>query len=245
MIITCRSTGMGWYWGCFNTSTTRAPRASCFCVAWSSSEPNCANASSSRYCARSSRSRPATLRIAFVCAEAPTRETEMPTLTAGRTPEKKRSDCRKIWPSVIEMTFVGMYAATSPACVAQPLVDPGDGGRLLPDRDVDAVHVGVALVEDRVDEDRRLARRAVADDQLALATADVRHRVDRLDPGRERLLHGLARDDAGRLELERPELVRLDRPATVERIAERVDDAAEQALADGNARDLARAPHRL
>jgi hypothetical protein len=29
-------------------------------------------------------------------------------LTAGRTPEKKRSDWRKIWPSVIEITFVGM-----------------------------------------------------------------------------------------------------------------------------------------
>ena len=32
----------------------------------------------------------------------------MPTLIAGRTPEKKRSDSRKIWPSVIEITFVGM-----------------------------------------------------------------------------------------------------------------------------------------
>ena len=34
----------------------------------------------------------------------------MPTLIAGRTPEKKRSDSRKICPSVIEITFVGMYA---------------------------------------------------------------------------------------------------------------------------------------
>ena len=42
----------------------------------------------------------------------------MPTLIAGRTPEKKRSASRKIWPSVIEMTFVGMYAETSPACVS-------------------------------------------------------------------------------------------------------------------------------
>jgi len=32
----------------------------------------------------------------------------MPTLIAGRTPAKKRSDARKICPSVIEMTFVGM-----------------------------------------------------------------------------------------------------------------------------------------
>ena len=34
----------------------------------------------------------------------------MPTLTAGRTPEWNRSVSRKIWPSVIEMTLVGMYA---------------------------------------------------------------------------------------------------------------------------------------
>ena len=34
----------------------------------------------------------------------------MPTFTAGRTPEKNRSDSRKIWPSVMEMTFVGIYA---------------------------------------------------------------------------------------------------------------------------------------
>jgi hypothetical protein len=37
---------------------------------------------------------------------------------AGRTPERNRSDSRKIWPSVIEMTLVGMNADTSPACVS-------------------------------------------------------------------------------------------------------------------------------
>ena len=42
----------------------------------------------------------------------------MPTLIAGRTPEKNSSDSRKIWPSVIEMTFVGMYAETSPPLVS-------------------------------------------------------------------------------------------------------------------------------
>ena len=94
-------------------------------------------------------------------------------------------------------------------------------------------------VQDRVDEDRRLARRAVADDQLALAAADVRHRVDRLDAGLERLLHRLALDDARRLDLERETLVRLDRRAAVERVAERVDDAPDERLADRNARDAA------
>ncbi len=118
----------------------------------------------------------------------------------------------------------------------QPLVDLGHGRRLLADRDVDADHVLAALVEDRVDEDRRLARRAVADDQLALAAADVRHRVDRLDPGLEGLLHGLAVDDAGRLELERAAVARLDRRTAVEGVAERVDDAADQRVADRDAR---------
>ena len=51
--------------------------------------------------------------------------------------------------------------------------------------------------------------------------------------------------DARRLELERPPLVGLDRPLAVERVPERVDDAAEQRLADGDARDAAGAAHRL
>ena len=96
----------------------RSPRASAFCVSGSSSEPNWEKASSSRYWASSSRRRPATFFIALVWALDPTRDTEVPTFTAGRTPEKKRSDCRKIWPSVIEITFVGMYAEMSPAWVS-------------------------------------------------------------------------------------------------------------------------------
>src|SRR5581483_5317793 len=97
----------------------------------------------------------------------------------------------------------------------------------------------------RVDRDRRLARGAVADDQLALAAADVRHRVDRLDPRLQRLLHRLALDDAGRLELERAALARLDRALAVERVAERVDDAAEQRGPDGHVRDAAGAADRI
>src|SRR5207253_9471291 len=99
--------------------------------------------------------------------------------------------------------------------------------------------------EDRVDHDRGLAGGAVADDQLPLAAPDRDHRVDRLDPGLERLLHRLAGDDARRLELQRASLARLDRAAAVERVPERVNDAAEQRLADGNARHLAAAADRL
>ena len=104
----CFSTGSGWYWSCFRISVMRWPRASWAWVFLSRSEANMAKAASSRYCARSRRRRPATPFMAFTWAEPPTRDTELPTLMAGRMPELKRSASRKIWPSVMEMTLVGM-----------------------------------------------------------------------------------------------------------------------------------------
>ena len=74
----------------------------------------------------------------------------------------------------------------------------GDGRFLLADGDVDALHAGVLLTDDRIDADRGLADLAVADDQFALAAADGRHRVDRLQAGVHRLVNRLALDHAGR-----------------------------------------------
>ena len=54
----------------------------------------------------------------LVCAAEPTRDTEIPALMAGRIPALNRLVSRKIWPSVIEITFVGTKADTSPACVS-------------------------------------------------------------------------------------------------------------------------------
>ena len=70
-----------------SVATRRSPRASVRWVSTSRSEPNCAKASRSRYWESSSFRRPATLRIGAICALPPTRDTEMPTLMAGRTPE--------------------------------------------------------------------------------------------------------------------------------------------------------------
>src|SRR5215471_12548212 len=119
-----------------------------------------------------------------------------------------------------------------------------DGGTLLADRDIDAIQLDVLvllrverlLVEDGVERDRGLAGLAVADDQLALAAADRDQRVDRFEAGRHRLVHRFARDDAGRLDVD-PLALAGDRPLIVDRIAERVDHAAEKALADGNVDD--------
>ena len=117
-IATCFSTGSGWYWGCLTISLSFSPRVSWSRVALSRSEANWAKAASARYWARSSFNGAATFFIALVCAAEPTRETEMPMFSAGRWPALNRSVSRKIWPSVMEMTLVGMYADTSPACVS-------------------------------------------------------------------------------------------------------------------------------
>ncbi len=84
----------GRYCGCLSSSTMRWPRSSWRWVAVSSSVPSWANASSSRKAARSRRSEPAIFFIALRWALPPTRDTEMPTLIAGRTPAKNRSGSR-------------------------------------------------------------------------------------------------------------------------------------------------------
>ncbi len=87
------------------------------------------------------------------------------------------------------------------------------------------------LVEDGVENDGGLAGLAVADDQLALAAADRDQRIDGFEAGLHRLVHGLAGNDARRLDVDAAHLMTLDRALAVDRIAESIDDAPEQALA--------------
>src|SRR5262249_46496299 len=108
---------------------------------------------------------------------------------------------------------------------------------LLPDRDVEAVNALPFLVDDRVDGHRRLADLAIADDELALAAADRHHGIDRLDPGLKRLFHRLAREDAGGLDLDPPSMRALDWALAIDRVAERIDDPADERLADRNIHD--------
>ncbi len=130
------------------------------------------------------------------------------------------------------------------------LLHDGLHGRLLlTDGDVDAddllrvvriTATGGLLVDDRVDADRGLAGRAVADDQLALSAADRDHRVDRLDAGLQRLLHRLTLDHGRRASLDRSHVGfgHRDRALAVDRVAERVDDASDEPHA-GRHRDHA------
>src|SRR6185436_19069670 len=82
---------------------------------------------------------------------------------------------------------------------------------------------------------------AVADQELALTAADVHHAVDRLDARLQRLAHGLPLDDTGSDALYRPVVLGGDRPLAVDRLAERVDDAAHQRRPDRDRHDAARA----
>src|SRR4029078_4619561 len=110
-------------------------------------------------------------------------------------------------------------------------------------RDVDTNNVLALLVDDRVDRDGGFAGLSVADDQLTLAAADRHHRVDRLQTGLERLFHRLAGDDSGSDALDRVVLIGDDVAFTVDRVAEGIDDAADQGIAHRHAHDAASAFH--
>jgi hypothetical protein len=112
-------------------------------------------------------------------------------------------------------------------------------GHALPDRDVDADEVLVLVVDDRVDGDRGLPRLAVADDQLALATADRDHPVNRLETRLNGSVDRLALHDARRLELRRPGLVRRDVPLVVEGPPERIHHPSQQSLSHGDLEQVA------
>ncbi len=112
-----------------------------------------------------------------------------------------------------------------------------DGGALLADRHVNALHTLSLLVQDGVDRDRGLAGLAVTDDELALTAADRGHRVDGLDAGLERLVHRLAAHDAGRLDLHAPQLRADKLAAAIDGLTEGVDDASEDAVTDRDRED--------
>ena len=102
------------------------------------------------------------------------------------------------------------------AVLLENLGELRDGRTLLPDRDVDAIEllqfvralIERLLIENGVEGDRGLARLPVADDQFALAAADRDHTVDRLEARRHRLVHRLAGNDAGRLDVDASAFVR-------------------------------------
>src|ERR1700722_13047675 len=135
----------------------------------------------------------------------------------------------------------------------QHLHELRDGRALLADSDIDAVKLDLLvagridrfLVQDRIERDRGLAGLAVTDDQFALAAADRDQGIDRFEARRHRLVHRLAPDNARRFHVHPRLVVELDRALAVDRIAKRIDHAAEQAFADRHFDDGAGALDRL
>jgi hypothetical protein len=107
------------------------------------------------------------------------------------------------------------------------------------------MHVAALLGQDGVQADGGLADLTVADDQLALAAPDRSHGVDGLQAGHHGLVHALALDDAGSLELHRADFLGIDRSETVDGLAQRVQDAAHDRVADRHGEDLAGALDRV
>ena len=110
----------------------------------------------------------------------------------------------------------------------------GHRRQLLPDGDIDAHQALALLVDDRVDGDGRLARLAVADDQLALTAPDRDEGVDRLDARLNGCVDRLPNDDARRDPLDRTSLGAVDSPLVIERFSEGVDHPPQESLADGH-----------
>ena len=91
---TCSPTGIGLYCGWMSSWLFLRPLSRVIAVTLSISDENLEKASSSLYWAWSILSVPATFFIDFFWAEPPTRDTEMPTLMAGRKPALKSEDSR-------------------------------------------------------------------------------------------------------------------------------------------------------
>ena len=99
--------------------------------------------------------------------------------------------------------------------------------------------VDARLIDHGVHANRGLAGGTVANDQFALTAADRDHRVDGHDAGLHGLAHTAALDDAGGDFFNGIESGFLDGSFAIKRLAERVDHAAEHALANGNLEEFA------
>ena len=67
--------------------------------------------------------------------------------------------------------------------------------------------------------------------------------VNRLEAGLHGRVHRVARDDTGRHALDRARLGGGDGAALIQRLAERIDDAPDQGIADGHLEDAPGGPH--
>ena len=95
------------------------------------------------------------------------------------------------------------------AAIAQGLDDIHRGGAFLPYQYVDAIHVLVALIDDRIHRQGALAHAVVANEQLPLALADGDHGIHDLVAAVQRIMDEVAMHDGRRQDVQRQQLTAL------------------------------------
>src|SRR5215212_2217826 len=116
---------------------------------------------------------------------------------------------------------------------------------LLADRYVNADYVFALLVDDRVDCNRSLAGLTIADDQLALATTDRHHRIQRFETCLQWLFNGLPVDHSGSDTFNRIVGLSNNWTSLVNRIAEHVHHTTDKRIADGHLHDATGPLHEI
>ena len=132
------------------------------------------------------------------------------------------------------------YGVLKGTTLAQHLNHIGHRCGLLPNRHVYANDIFTLLVDDRIDSNSGLACLAIADDQLALATANRDHGINRGDPGLHRLMHRLALDNSRRHRFDQTGFGGCDRPLAVNRLTQRIHHPTQHGITHRNGGDLAR-----
>ncbi|MNS56143.1 hypothetical protein D3C72_889950 [compost metagenome] len=131
------------------------------------------------------------------------------------------------------------------AVLFQRAHDVLDRRGFLANRDVDTLHALAFLIDDRINRHSRLAGLTVANDQFALAAANWNHRIDRLQAGLHWLRNGFTGDHAWGDFFNRGRQFGFDGAFAVDRLAQRVDNAAEQLRTDWHFQNAAGALHRV
>ena len=127
-------------------------------------------------------------------------------------------------------------------------------GILLANRHVDRVYrteiriarcytnfIDVRLVDDRIDRDGRLTGTAVANDELALSTADWNHRIDRLDTSHKRLINRLTLDNTRSDSFNRISLGAFDCTLAINWLSQSINYTTEKSFANWDRKKRSRA----
>ena len=101
------------------------------------------------------------------------------------------------------------------------------------------------LVEDGVNGDGGLAGLTVTNDEFALTATNRGHRVNRLDTGLHRLVHGLTAHDSGSLNFHTTLLNANERTLAVDGLTKCVHNATKNAFTNRNRQNFAGGLHGL